>query len=314
MSRTNSGSSVDVIAAINHVIYLKERDKRKSDKHRTEFVMSISLGVQASKKCTALDDAVSRAAQAGIVPIIAAGNTGQDACTYTLARAHGAIAVGALAGHDAVASFSNHGGCVAMAAPGVRVRSAYYITDAAYARSSGTSMTAPFVSRLAALILGERPFLQPHEVLREMQRGARRVDGMAVASLNSVCDDHKDVRMLKNLRWDTALRSYSSPYRDAAHGPKREKERCEGDNNYTPASHKQSSVDHQLVCRVWRQQGANYSGMAEHTCNRDSKQSYSLLYEKLFISLMTLSTAWRRQDHIREQDSLITATPSISDS
>lgn len=187
LSNTNSGSSKDVVAAINHVIFLKEKEYRNPTERPEAFLMSISLGVKAPKSYSALDRAVGRAARAGIVPIIAAGNMAGDACTFTPARAPGAITVGALAGQKKLASFSNRGKCVAMVAPGVSIRSAYHNADWSYARSSGTSMAAPHISGIAALILGERPGLRPRDVLREMQRDTRTIDGISVAKVHQVC-------------------------------------------------------------------------------------------------------------------------------
>lgn len=186
LSGSNTGSSADVISAIDHVIALK-RAATAASSAPAPFLMSISLGVRAPPAYSALDRAVSRASAAGIVPVVAAGNAANDACTFTPARARGAITVAALAGAQ-LASFSNKGRCVALAAPGVAVRSAYHAADDAYARSSGTSMAAPFVTGAAALVLGERPALRPREVLRELRDAAApAVGGVPVAAVRQVC-------------------------------------------------------------------------------------------------------------------------------
>lgn len=186
LSGSNTGSSADVISAIDHVIGLK-RAAAATSSAPAPFLMSISLGVRAPPAYSALDRAVSRAAAAGIVPIVAAGNAAHDACTFTPARARGAITVAALAGAQ-LASFSNTGVCVALAAPGVAVRSAYHAADDAYARSSGTSMAAPYVTGAAALVLGERPGLGAREVLRELRAvAAPPTGGVPVAAVRQVC-------------------------------------------------------------------------------------------------------------------------------
>jgi subtilisin family serine protease len=182
MSGRNSGSSANIISAINHVIDVTERYRRSNRTFRAA-VLSISLGVQAPVDFTALDDAVTRAALAGIVPIVAAGNGGHDACTFTPARAVGAISVAALTANNHLAPFSNRGTCVAIAARGDSVASAYHKSDSAYALGIGTSIAVPIVSTMAALILGERPFLTPAQVLRELTRGHEKAHGIPIASL-----------------------------------------------------------------------------------------------------------------------------------
>lgn len=176
LSGANTGSSTDVISAIDHVISLKASSSAPT-------IISISLGVAAPAAYTALDRAVTRAAVAGITAVVAGGNAAGDACTFTPARAPGAVTVAALAG-EGLASFSNAGRCVDVAAPGVAVRSAYHEGDGAYASSSGTSMAAPFVSGVAALVLGEAPRMRPREVLREIRRATEReVEGIPVLAV-----------------------------------------------------------------------------------------------------------------------------------
>jgi hypothetical protein len=182
MSGRNSGSSANIISAIDHVIEVTER-YRRSNRTLRAVILSISLGVQAPVDYTALDNAVTRAAMAGIVPIVAAGNGGHDACTFTPARAAGAISVAALTENNHLAPFSNRGTCVAVAARGDSVASAYHKSDSGYALGTGTSIAVPLVSTMAALILGEKAFLKPAQVLRELTKGHETAHGIPIASL-----------------------------------------------------------------------------------------------------------------------------------
>lgn len=191
MSNQNTGSSVDVISAIEHIIGVKQR-ATMSGNRQSAYILSISLGVQASPAYSALDRAVTRAAKIGIIPVIAAGNSGLDACAFTPARARGAITVGAVSSKHAIASFSNRGPCVDVLAPGEQIRSAHCQADNAYARSSGTSMAVPFVSGMAALLLGDRSDLTRDQVLDELRLFGDKVSGIPVATIR--CKPDKDLR------------------------------------------------------------------------------------------------------------------------
>jgi thermitase len=98
---------------------------------------------------TALEDAVNDAWNHGIVVVAAAGNSGSSIKTYPGAYEH-CIAVAATTAMDARAGFSNYGPWVSVAAPGDEILSLYKHGQTAY--MSGTSMAAPHVSALAALL------------------------------------------------------------------------------------------------------------------------------------------------------------------
>lgn len=77
LSATNDGSSADVISAIGVVTAWAAAHPR------SPVVMSVSLGVAASRWFTALDGAINGAYHAGVLPVISAGNAGRDACAFT---------------------------------------------------------------------------------------------------------------------------------------------------------------------------------------------------------------------------------------
>ena len=68
------------------------------------------------------------------------------------------------------ASFSNHGDYIDIAAPGVYIPSTYFNKE--YAALSGTSMAAPHVAGLAALIKSANPGLTNTQVINIIKKTA----------------------------------------------------------------------------------------------------------------------------------------------
>jgi aqualysin 1 len=116
-------------------------------------VANMSLSGSVSR---ALDDAVRRSAASGVLYVLAAGNSGADACNYSPARAgagtdNGIVTVAATDSSNREASWSNYGSCVDIWAPGVSVLSTY--NNGGTATMSGTSMASPHVAGTGGLYL-----------------------------------------------------------------------------------------------------------------------------------------------------------------
>jgi len=128
-------------------------------------VANMSLGCECSS--AAMDTAITNAVAAGVVFVVAAGNNGTNADTFSPANHPDVITVSALAdfdgipGHlgsptcrtdqdDTLADFSNWGATVEIAAPGVCITSTW--PGGGYNTISGTSMASPHVAGAAALL------------------------------------------------------------------------------------------------------------------------------------------------------------------
>ena len=112
----------------------------------------------------ALDHAVVRSAASGILYAVASGNDDADACNYSPARAgagtnNGIVTTAATNKSDAEPSWSNHGPCVDLWAPGTRILSTR--KGGGKATKSGTSMASAHVGGAAALYLSSHTSASP---------------------------------------------------------------------------------------------------------------------------------------------------------
>ncbi len=129
----------------------------------------------------ALSDAVERANEAGIIVVVAAGNGGDniDVDEYTPAGIDLPNVV-TVANHDDsgdLQSSSNFGReKVDIAAPGTRIRSATHRSDSSYGYKSGTSMSAPHVSGVLALLRAEYPGESHIKLIERVLQGAVKAD------------------------------------------------------------------------------------------------------------------------------------------
>ncbi|MEU6311039.1 S8 family peptidase [Streptomyces sp. NPDC047014] len=119
-------------------------------------VMNVSLGGDRSD---AVNRATTAVAAAGVLPVVAAGNSAADACASSPASAERVLAVGASGPRDEVSSFSNWGACVALHAPGEQIESARL--GGGSVALKGTSMAAPHATGVAALHLAASPTASP---------------------------------------------------------------------------------------------------------------------------------------------------------
>ncbi len=148
-------------------------------------VINISLGSSGTCGAT-MQSAINSARTLGVSVIAAAGNRNEDTFNFTPANCNGVVAVGSVNRAGAKSSFSNFGTVVKLSAPGgddptaeandiLSTLNAGVTTPGAdsYVFYRGTSMAAPHVSGVVALMLSLKPTLKPDEVTFLLQSTTR---------------------------------------------------------------------------------------------------------------------------------------------
>jgi len=159
------GSLLDVVAGV-----------RWAMEHGAK-VINLSLG--SLTKSDALQRTLEDARSAGVAVVVAAGNWGDDKPVEFPAASRHVAAIGAVDATDRPAEFSSFGDNVALAAPGVAVRSTY--PGGEYRLWSGTSMSAPFVAGTCALLAETHPDWSIDQMLARIGAAAapvREPDGV----------------------------------------------------------------------------------------------------------------------------------------
>ena len=120
-------------------------------------------------KSAAFNAAVDAATEQGVLTVVAAGNSNDDASFYSPASAPSAVTVGATDIKNARASFSNYGTLVDIFGPGVGVLSAWIGSDTATNSISGTSMATPHISGLALYVKKAFGLASPADVTAKLK-------------------------------------------------------------------------------------------------------------------------------------------------
>lgn len=154
LSASGSGSTSDAIKCLQYFANLKTRLQNPVN------IVATSNSWGGTSKSTALQDAIAAHQNLGILFIAAAGNSSANTDVTSFYPANyelpNIITVAATDSSDRLASFSNYGRrTVHVAAPGVKILST--VPNQSYALFSGTSMAAPHVSGLVAVIKAKYP-------------------------------------------------------------------------------------------------------------------------------------------------------------
>ncbi|MEO5858347.1 MAG: S8 family serine peptidase [Pyrinomonadaceae bacterium] len=172
LGRGGFGNVNDAIESINYAI-----DRKKNGVNLR--VINASWG--STQRSKPLEDAIRAAGEAGILFVAAAGNSSTD----NDRRAHypsnydlpNMLSVAALDRNDQLASFSNYGAkTVHVAAPGREITSTWLGDQ--YREASGTSMAAPYVSGIAALILSSEPKLSMAKLRERIMKSSDPIDSL----------------------------------------------------------------------------------------------------------------------------------------
>ena len=142
---------------------------------------------------SALQQAIARHNQANIIFVAAAGNDSNDndaSPAYPASyEEENIVSVAAIDEHGDTANFTNYGSTsVDIGAPGVDIRST--IPGDSYDSLSGTSMAAPHVAGMLALIQGDQPTLNITEVISKLYE-----DAESLASLEDITVTGKQAKL-----------------------------------------------------------------------------------------------------------------------
>ncbi len=158
---SNGALSTRVIKALDYAI------QNKID------VMNMSLGWPRVQDTEEVHNAFKRAADAGIIMVVAAGNDGNNLQTYPCSYRE-VICVGSVNMDGQVSNFSNYGGHVDLAAPGQAILStipplstvpSVNFGISGYDTKNGTSQSTAFVLGAAAILRG----LFPNETAKQIR-------------------------------------------------------------------------------------------------------------------------------------------------
>lgn len=167
----------DLIKCFQFMLCPTTADGVTRDCSKAPHIVNNSWG--GGQGLTTFVDVIAAWRAAGIIPIVAAGNTGTTCGTITTPGDYAnVISVGATDVNDKLASFSSKGPTVNglrkpdISAPGSLILSASYTSDTGVCFKSGTSMATPHVTGAVALLLSANPGLSFDSVLQLLQSRA----------------------------------------------------------------------------------------------------------------------------------------------
>lgn len=150
-----SGGTFDVLDGLMYAVRYAPGDGTRVR------VINMSLGIPSAAVSGFFAQAIAEAREAGILVVAAAGNDGRDG-PHSPSTAPHCVAVGATTrylGWEMLAGFSNYGDRLDLTAPGAEILSTLPTAGSPmgqeYGFADGTSMAAPYVAGVAALMVAK---------------------------------------------------------------------------------------------------------------------------------------------------------------
>jgi serine protease len=159
LGSNGSGSFAGVIAGINFSANVARGGRR--------VVGNMSLGGGRNQ---GVNDATDASFRAGLVMVVAAGNSNNNACNSSPASADLAYTIMSTDSTDGRSTFSSFGPCCQMFAPGTGITAAWIGAPERTNTISGTSMAAPHVAGIAAKVWSRNNALNNQGVQDAMVR------------------------------------------------------------------------------------------------------------------------------------------------
>jgi subtilisin family serine protease len=131
----------------------------------------INISIAGNSASDTLQEAVDYAWSHNAVVVAAAGNTGSSTPQYPAACSN-AVAVGATAPDDSLASFSSFGSFLTLTAPGVSIWTTQNDLSNPYGAWSGTSFASPIVAGIATLLVSANPSLSNSQIVAQLEQTA----------------------------------------------------------------------------------------------------------------------------------------------
>lgn len=140
-------------------------------------IINLSLGGEGTCPAT-YSKAIAEVNKRGAILVVAAGNDGQDASKVAPANCGGSIVVGSTDQKGKRSDFSNYGKIVDVSAPGNTIMSTVDLgttvsTGAGYTEYDGTSMAAPQVAGIIALMKSVDPSLTAERAKQILKQSSK---------------------------------------------------------------------------------------------------------------------------------------------
>ena len=140
-------------------------------------IINLSLGGEGTCPAT-YSKAIAEVNKRGAILVVAAGNDGQDTSKVAPANCGGSIVVGATDQNGKRSDFSNYGKLVDVSAPGSSIMSTVDLgttvsTGAGYTEYDGTSMAAPQVAGVIALMKSVDPSLNAERAKQILKQSSK---------------------------------------------------------------------------------------------------------------------------------------------